>query len=292
MRSCAAAAVATSACSKLWRAFAAAPFFPPRVEQRSIPNVQHVILVGSGKGGVGKSTVAANIACSLVSQCHVKVGLLDADVSGPSIPRMMNLLGKQAALTNTEPAHLLPLSNHGVQCMSMGFLVAEGKALTWRGPMVGKALEQMLFGVVWGALDVLVVDLPPGTGDTHITLAQRLRSSGAVMVTTPQEVALSDVKRSLQMFQQVKIPVLGVVENMSYFECDGCGKRTHVFGEQGGARLATQEGVDLLGQLPLDPVVMTGGEKGAPASVAHADRAIGKEYAAVAKALCSKLGLK
>eukprot|EP00892_Ulva_mutabilis_P005305 jgi/Ulvmu1/3146/UM015_0186.1 len=254
---------------------------PPPAMRRPIPNVRHVLLVGSGKGGVGKSTTAVNIALSLARTCGLQVGVMDADVSGPSIPHLLNLKGIKPQ--TTAQGDLIALQNHGIVSMSMGSLVDPGKAIAWRGPMVGKALEQLLFNVVWGQLDVLVVDLPPGTGDTHISLAQRVNVSGALVVTTPQDVALEDVTRSVEMFHKMKISVSGIVENMSHHVCDGCGKKSYIFGTGGAAKLAELSGVQVLGHVPLDVKSMEASERGVPIVVSDPESPTSQQYHAIAK---------
>lgn len=235
--------------------------------QRSIaeddpcPGVLNILMVISGKGGVGKSTVATNLALAL-KRSGCRVGLLDADMYGPSIPTMFGVMGKPAA---TESGKIRPLERFGVKLMSIGFLLEDDKsAVIWRGPMLQGALLQFLKDVDWGELDYLVLDLPPGTGDVAITLAQRVRTTGAVVVTTPQEVALADVYKSVAMLKKVSIPILGVVENESYFLCDGCDKRHELFGAGGGQKVADYSEAPLLGQIPMDPAVREWGDAGTP----------------------------
>jgi ATP-binding protein involved in chromosome partitioning len=215
-----------------------------------LPHVRRVIAVASGKGGVGKSTTAVNLACAL-SASGKRAGLLDADVYGPSIPRMMGLKGQP----DTQDGRILPLISHNVACMSMGLLVGENSAIIWRGPQVGKALLQMLRGVQWGTadapLDTLFIDMPPGTGDTHLSLVQQVPVNGAVIVTTPQDVAVADARKCLDMFRKVRVPILGVIENMSYFT-DPAGNRHAIFGSGGGRRMAEAESVPFLGEIPID----------------------------------------
>jgi ATP-binding protein involved in chromosome partitioning len=223
--------------------------------------VKHVIAVASGKGGVGKSTVAVNLAVALAGG-GAKVGLLDADIYGPSIPLMMGVDEKP----DLDPSGraLLPFVRFGVSFMSLGFLVEKDTAVIWRGPMVMKAVEQLLRDVAWGDLDVLVVDMPPGTGDAQLTLSQKVRLSGAVIVTTPQDVALADASKGVAMFRKVGVPVLGIVENMSSFSCPHCGGRTDIFGHGGGRSEALRLDVPFLGEIDLDPAIRDGGDSGRP----------------------------
>ncbi len=213
------------------------------------PEVKHIIAVASGKGGVGKSTVAVNLAAALAQQ-GLQVGLLDADIYGPSVPM---LTGLRDAKPEMAEDYILPIEKNGLKIMSMGFMVDESKAMIWRGPMVQSAIQQMLRDVRWGALDVLVLDMPPGTGDAQLTVAQRVPLAGAVIVSTPQDMALLDAVKGIEMFRKVNVPILGLIENMSFFSCPCCGEKTPIFG-QGGAKARAQElGVDFLGALPLDP---------------------------------------
>lgn len=225
------------------------------------PTVQNIVLVVSGKGGVGKSTVATNVALAL-KRSGCRVGLLDADMYGPSIPTMLGVMGRPGA---TEDGKIRPLERFGVKLMSIGFLIEDDKtAVIWRGPMLQGALLQFLKDVEWGDLDYLVLDLPPGTGDIVLTLSQRVRTSGAIIVTTPQDVALADVYKSVAMLKKVSIPILGVVENESYFVCDGCDKRHELFGAGGGAKVAEFSEAPLLGQIPMHPAVREWGDAGTP----------------------------
>jgi ATP-binding protein involved in chromosome partitioning len=226
-----------------------------------IPDVRNVVLVMSGKGGVGKSTVAANLTMAL-HRSGMRVGLLDADIYGPSVPTMFGVMGRP---TSADGKLIEPLERFGVKLMSIGFLLEDPKAaVVWRGPMLHGALLQFVKDVRWGKLDYLILDLPPGTGDVALTLSQRIRSTGALIVTTPQEVALQDVYKSVSMCQKVGIPVLGVVENESYFLCDGCGKRHELFGRGGGQKIAEYAGAPLIGQIPIDPGVREWGDAGTP----------------------------
>ncbi len=216
--------------------------------QAMVPGVRSIVAVASGKGGVGKSTTAVNLALAL-STLGLRVGLMDADIYGPSQPRMMGISGRP---TSPDGKKLRPMENYGVKCMSMGFLVAEDTPMIWRGPMVQSALQQMLRDVDWGELDTLLVDMPPGTGDAQLTMAQQVPLSGAVIVSTPQDIALLDAKKGLNMFRKVDVPVLGIVENMSYFACPNCGHVAHVFSHGGARREAEKLGMEFLGEMPLD----------------------------------------
>lgn len=254
-------------------------------EDDPIPQVKDVVLVMSGKGGVGKSTVAANLALAL-ARAGKKVGLLDADMYGPSVPTMFGITGRP--LSNG--TRIQPLVRFGVKLMSIGFLLEDEKsAIVWRGPMLHGALLQFLKDVEWGELDFLLLDLPPGTGDIALTLSQRLRSSGAVIVTTPQEVALQDVYKSVSMAQKVGIPVLGVVENESYFVCDGCQKRHEIFGRGGGAKVAAFAEAPLLGQVPVEMAVREWGDAGTPIVEASPGSESAKSLIAVADRLVGRL---
>lgn len=234
--------------------------------KEAIPGVKNAVAVASGKGGVGKSTVAVNLAVSL-AQDGAKVGLLDADVYGPSIPLMMGTKAKP----NMHNNKIVPLEAFGVKLMSIGFLLAEDKALIWRGPLVAQLINQFLNEVEWGQLDYLIIDLPPGTGDVQLTLVQKIPIAGAVICTTPQDVALADAIKGIQMFEEVKAPVLGIIENMSYFVCPKCGEQTDIFGFGGGERTAQRYNVPLLGTIPLDTVIRQGGDIGHPIVVSAPD---------------------
>ena len=234
---------------------------PGALDAALLPGVQHVIAVASGKGGVGKSTVAVNLAVAL-AQRGARTGLLDADIYGPSIPLMMGV-DERPELDDSGRA-IVPFDRFGVRFMSLGFLVDKDAAVIWRGPMVMKAIEQLLRDVLWGELDVLVVDMPPGTGDAQLTLSQKVRLSGAVIVTTPQDVALADAIKGVAMFRKVDVPVLGLVENMSFFACPHCGERSEVFGHGGGRREAERLHAPFLGEIPLDTAIREGGDRGRP----------------------------
>jgi ATP-binding protein involved in chromosome partitioning len=242
-----------------------------------LPGVKHVVAVASGKGGVGKSTVAVNLAVAL-RQTGLQVGLLDADIYGPSLPRMLGLNARPEVKGNI----MLPLHAWGLSCMSIGFLVQEETAMVWRGPMVMGALNQLLGQVAWGELDVLVIDLPPGTGDAQLTLAQKVNLRGAVIVSTPQDIALIDARRGVKMFEQVRVPVLGIVENMSYFNCPNCNHRTDIFGHGGAAVEAARIGVPLLGEVPLLRAIRETGDAGTPITVAEPEGEIAGVFKAIA----------
>ncbi len=235
---------------------------PTRAAGQPAPGVKHIIAVASGKGGVGKSTTAVNLALALAS-IGARAGILDADIYGPSLPRLLAITEKPEA---AEPGSriLKPIAKYGLQAMSIGFLVEETTAMIWRGPMVMSALQQMLREVAWGDLDVLVVDMPPGTGDAQLTLAQQTPLSGAVIVSTPQDLALIDARRGIAMFRKVSIPILGIVENMSYFVCPDCGGRHDIFGHGGARTEAEKLGVPFLGEVPLDPVLRERSDAGQP----------------------------
>jgi ATP-binding protein involved in chromosome partitioning len=233
----------------------------PSSGPQTLPGVKNVVAVASGKGGVGKSTVAVNLAVAL-AQAGAAVGLLDADITGPNVPLM---IGAEGAPTANAEGKILPLERHGVKVMSIAFFVPEGQPIIWRGPLVGGAIQQFLRDVDWGELDYLVVDLPPGTSDAQITLAQAVPISGAVLVTTPQQVSLTDVEKALAMFRRMSVPVIGVVENMSAFVCPHCGEATEIFGRGGGERFAETWDLEFLGGIPLDVTVRQGGDVGVPA---------------------------
>lgn len=233
---------------------------PAAPADKRIPGVDRIIAIASGKGGVGKSTVSANLAVALAA-AGKRIGLLDADVYGPSQPRMMGISGRPSSPDGTT---ILPLRNHGVTTMSIGFMVPEGDAIIWRGPMLMGALQQLLGQVQWGRLDALLIDLPPGTGDVQLTLAQKSEVTGAVVVSTPQDIALLDVRKSLDMFQKTGTPVLGLIENMSTHICSNCGHEEHIFGHGGAEREAARIGVPFLGSIPLDRSIREAGDTGAP----------------------------
>jgi len=251
-----------------------------------IPGVRHAVAVASGKGGVGKSTVSANLALALARQGR-KVGLLDADIYGPSQQMMMGAHGRPMGDANGK---ILPVeAPGGVKVMSFGYIVDPDQPVIWRGPMLMKALEQLLGDVVWGELEFLVIDLPPGTGDVALTLCQNVPLAGAVIVTTPQDVALIDARKALHMFRRLEVPVLGLVENMSHFVCPACGHVEHVFGAGGGQRTAIQLDVPFLGGIPLDPVIVGGGDSGHPVVLQHPESAAAKAFVEIAAGMVERL---
>ncbi len=247
---------------------------------KPLGEISNVVAVASGKGGVGKSTVAVNLALAWAAQ-GARVGILDADIYGPSQPLMLGLAGQRP--TAPDGKHLKPLVSHGVSAMSIGFLVDEEQPMVWRGPMVTQALTQLLSETQWGKLDYLVVDMPPGTGDIQLTLAQRVPVAGALIVTTPQDIALADARKGLKMFEKVSVPVLGIVENMSIHVCSHCGHSEHIFGAGGGARMAEQYGVRLLGELPLDAHIREEADGGRPTVVAAPESARARAYFEMAR---------
>ncbi len=253
---------------------------------KPLDKVKNVIAVASGKGGVGKSTTAANLALAWRLQ-GAKVGLLDADIYGPSQPLMMGLAGKKPV--SVDGKHLTPLVSHGVEVMSIGFMIDAEQPMVWRGPMVTQALTQLLGDTDWGDLDYLVVDMPPGTGDIQLTLAQRVPVSGAVIVTTPQDIALLDARKGLAMFEKVSVRVLGIVENMSVHVCGNCGHVEHIFGSGGGARMAAQYGVRLLGELPLDIRIREQADGGSPTVIAAPGSALAAAYLLMARRTAARL---
>lgn len=256
-------------------------------KKKALPGVKHVVLVASGKGGVGKSTTAVNLALAMTRiGLPLNVGLLDADIYGPSIPLMMNLEGRPDVSSNKK---MVPLTNYGIKCMSMGFLVDQGQAVVWRGPMVMGATEKMIFQTDWEPLDYLVIDLPPGTGDIHLSIAQSLQVSGALVVSTPQKVALADAEKGVSMFDKVNIPMLGLVENMNAFVCGGCGEVSHVFGQDGVTSLARKLQVPLLGSVPLDPRIMRASDEGKPLVISHPESLPAKTYLDIANRVHEQL---
>jgi len=250
-----------------------------------IPGVRHIIAVASGKGGVGKSTTAANLAVAL-AKLGLKVGVLDADIYGPSMPRLFGLTTKPEV---DEQNRLVPLENHGVKVISIGLLVEEDTPMVWRGPMVMSALTQLLREVAWAPLDVLVVDMPPGTGDTQLTMSQNVPLSGAVIVSTPQDLALLDARRGIAMFERVHVPILGVIENMSYFVCPKCGERTEIFAHGGAEREARKQNVPFLGAIPLDMTIRELSDSGQPVVVAAPSSPHAAAYLAVARSVAATL---
>ena len=250
-----------------------------------IPGIHAIVAVASGKGGVGKSTTTVNLALALAAAGR-RVGVLDSDIYGPSIPRMMGITGRP---TSTDGKLLRPMENYGVKCMSMGFLVEEDTPMIWRGPMVMSAIEQMLRDVEWGELDVLMVDLPPGTGDAQLTLAQRVPLTGAVIVSTPQDIALLDARKGLNMFRKVDVPVFGIVENMSYYICPKCGDRAEIFSHGGARREAEKLGVTFLGELPLDLEIRETSDSGRPIVVSKPDSPQAAVYRDIARQVAEKI---
>ncbi|MEQ6291812.1 iron-sulfur cluster carrier protein ApbC [Vogesella sp. GCM10023246] len=253
-----------------------------------LPGVKNIIAVSSGKGGVGKSTTAANLALALAAE-GARVGLLDADIYGPSQPLMMGLAGHKPEVN---AGKLQPLLAHGVQVMSIGFLVDEDQAMVWRGPMVSQALQQLLNDTLWDNLDYLVIDMPPGTGDVQLTLSQKVPVTGAIIVTTPQDIALLDAKKGLKMFEKVGVPVLGIVENMAMHVCSNCGHEEHIFGHGGAEKMAAQYGVPVLGSLPLELSIRLATDEGKPTVVAEPDGKLAARYQQIARKLAVKVGDK
>lgn len=264
------------------------PQLAPRACQpglKPLAQVKNVIAVASGKGGVGKSTTAANLAIALKEQ-GANVGLVDADIYGPSQTKMLGNSNKPAVDANDK---FIPLRAHGLQWISMGSLIDQKTAMVWRGPIASKAVRQLIFDTAWEALDYLILDLPPGTGDIQLTLAQKVPLSGAVVITTPQEIALMDVRRAYEMFEKVNVPTLGIVENMSYFICGHCATPAYIFGKGGGQVLANELSLPLLGEIPLEASVCEQAEKGVPFAIAHPDSAITQAYASLAQQMINAL---
>ena len=258
-----------------------------KVEKVLESNVKRFIAIGSGKGGVGKSTTSANIAIALKLEGY-KVGLLDADVYGPSQPRMLGVSGRPASVGGDMVA---PLQNYGISLMSMGLLVPDDTAMIWRGPMVQSALTQMLNSVAWGDLDVIVIDLPPGTGDIQISLAQQVNLAGAIIVSTPQDIALLDVVKALTMFQKANVPVLGMIENMSYWSCPDCGRIDHIFGEGGVKAEAKKRKIELLGEIPISVDVRKSSDAGIPIIISEPESIQSKNYRLIAKSIIKSIKL-
>lgn len=251
-----------------------------------IDGVNDIIAVASGKGGVGKSTTAVNLAVALAKKCELKVGLLDADVFGPSVPMMMKIHGKPEV---NKEMRMIPIENYGVKCISMGLLVEKDAAIVWRGPMVMSALEKMTRGVDWGKLDILVVDMPPGTGDAQISISQRLQLSGALIVSTPQDIALMDARRGATMFSKVNVPILGIIENMSCFKCPHCGEPWHIFGSGGARKAADEMCLEFLGEIPLEVEIRRGSDEGVPIVISDPDSVVSKAYFHLAQKVVNKL---
>ncbi len=259
---------------------------PPPSAKALLPGVKNIIAVAAGKGGVGKSTVACNLALAL-REHGASVGLLDADVFGPSMPQMLGPAQSQAGTTDDQK--IIPAVHHGIKVISVGFFTDKNEAVVWRGPMVHRLLQQFLTDVLWGDLDYLICDLPPGTGDVQLSLSQLIPITGAVMVTTPQEVALIDVIKGVSMFDKVEIPILGVIENMSYYECPKCSHRDEIFSHGGGHRLAKEIGAEFLGEIPIDPRIRFGGDSGVPIVVSAPDSEHAKRFADIATKTALKI---
>ena len=255
---------------------------------RSLPNVKNIIAVASGKGGVGKSTIAINLALALAQE-GAQVGILDADIYGPSQPTMLGASGEKPQL---EDGSFLPIVRHGIQSMSIGYLIDQNTPMVWRGPMIGKAMQQLLNDTHWYALDYLIVDLPPGTGDVQLTLCQKIPVSGAVIVTTPQDLALLDVRRACEMFQKLEVPILGIVENMSTYHCPHCGNEDKIFGEGGAAKLAQEYGHSILGMMPLDVSIREMTDNGNPPVVQQPNGLYAKTFGEIARHAAAKLALQ
>ena len=253
-----------------------------------LPQVKNIIAVASGKGGVGKSTTAANLALALAAE-GARVGLLDADIYGPSMPIMMGVSGRPESL---DGQNMEPLENYGVQVMSIGFLVDPDEAMIWRGPMATQALDQLLRQTSWKELDYLIVDMPPGTGDIQLSLSQRVPMTGAVIVTTPQDIALADAKKGVAMFEKVGVPILGLVENMAVHVCSNCGHVEHIFGAEGGKRYAAQKGIDYLGALPLSLAIREQADSGRPSVIADPDGEAARSYKAIARQVAIRIAGK
>ena len=263
----------------------------PHSVQRGVqllPNIKNIVAVASGKGGVGKSTTAVNLALALAAE-GASVGLLDADIYGPSVPMMMGITGKPES---ADGKTMEPLENYGVQVMSIGFLVAQDEAMIWRGPMATQALEQLLRQTNWKDLDYLIVDMPPGTGDIQLTLSQRVPMTGAIIVTTPQDIALLDAKKGIKMFQKVGVPILGIVENMAVHVCSNCGHVEHIFGADGGKTMAAEYSMDYLGALPLALQIRLQADSGHPTVVADPDGEVAAIYKAVARQVALSIAAK
>ena len=255
--------------------------------KQAVPGIKNIVAVGAGKGGVGKSTTAVNLALALAAT-GAKVGLMDGDVYGPNLPQMLGVTGQPEASADKT---IVPPEAHGVKVMSMGMLVPPDQPVIWRGPMLHGAVQQFMRDVAWGELDYLIVDLPPGTGDVSLSMAQSVPVAGAVLVTTPQGVSVSDVRKAVGMFRQLNIPVLGVVENMSYFVCGHCNERTEIFGHGGGARMAEELGIPFLGEVPIDTRVRSGGDEGQPIVVAQPDAPAAQAFRGVAGRVAAQISI-
>ena len=256
---------------------------------QAIPQVKNIIAVASGKGGVGKSTTAVNLALALAAE-GARVGILDADIYGPSQPQMLGVGQRRPEIVGEQgKQQMLPINAYGIQSISMGYLVTEDTPMLWRGPMATGALQQLLMQTRWDNLDYLVIDMPPGTGDIQITLAQKVPVTGAVIVTTPQDIALLDAKKGIEMFRKVNVPILGVIENMAIHICSNCGHEEHVFGEGGGERIARDYQTELLGSLPLDLSIRADADRGMPSVAADPESAISQKYRAIARKLAANV---
>lgn len=256
---------------------------------QAIPQVKNIIAVASGKGGVGKSTTAVNLALALAAE-GTRVGILDADIYGPSQPQMLGVGQRRPEVVSDQgQQQMLPINAYGIQSISMGYLVTEDTPMLWRGPMATGALQQLLMQTRWDNLDYLIIDMPPGTGDIQITLAQKVPVTGAVIVTTPQDIALLDAKKGIEMFRKVNVPILGVIENMAIHICSNCGHEEHVFGEGGGERIARDYQTELLGSLPLDLSIRADADRGKPSVAADPESAISQKYRAIARKLVANV---
>jgi ATP-binding protein involved in chromosome partitioning len=255
-------------------------------DKQSIEGVKNIIAVGSGKGGVGKTTVTVNLAVAL-AQTGAAVGLMDADIYGPNVPLMMGIVGRPYAVDN----RIQTLSNYGVRVMSMGFLASDDTPLIWRGPMLHNVIQQFIRQVDWGELDYLLIDLPPGTGDVQLSLTQTVPLMGAIIVSTPQDVALQDACKAILMFRQVRVEVLGIVENMSYFQCPKCNERTHIFSHGGGAVTAEKYGVPFLGEVPLNASLREGGDSGKPVVAADPDSIVARAFTGIAEKVAAQVSI-
>ena len=260
----------------------------PQAAHQLVPGVKNIIAVASGKGGVGKTTVSTNLAVALAME-GASVGLLDADITGPNVPIMMGLVGQPAASAENK---IVPLERYGVKVISIQFFVPDGQPIVWRGPLVGGAIQQFLRDVDWGDLDYLVIDLPPGTSDAQLTLAQAVPISGTVLVTTPQEVALADVEKALAMFKRMSVPVMGIVENMSAFVCSHCGEVTEIFGRGGGERFAQRHEIEYFGAIPLDVRVRQGGDAGVPAVAQREPGPAAEVLRALARTVAARMSVR
>ncbi|KAI4137704.1 MAG: hypothetical protein LQ341_005022, partial [Variospora aurantia] len=258
--------------------------------KRPLPSVRKTIAVSSAKGGVGKSTIAVNLALSFARLGH-RAGILDTDIFGPSVPTLLNLGGEQPRLSEGKNQLLLPLSNYGVKSMSMGYLVGEEAPVVWRGLMVMKALQQLLWEVEWGGLDILVMDLPPGTGDTQLTITQQVVLDGAIVVSTPQDVALKDAVKGVEMMRKVNVPLLGMIQNMSIFNCPNCNHTTHIFGSEGVNKACEKHDVPFLGDIPLHASICDDADRGKPTVVAEPESPRAKAFTAIAERTAKTIGL-